>query len=56
MGKCIGNNEKGISGETHDFGVGEKREAVGILISHLGDLLVSGSGAFIAYFSVGLGN
>ena len=54
--KCAGYNDKGIFEANHDFGAGGKREVGWALISQLGDLLVSGSDAFISYSSGELGN
>ena len=50
MRKCIGCNEKGFPQADHDFGTDGNGEVVGMLISHAGDLLISGPDAFIAYF------
>ena len=46
--KCIWNNEKGIFGRDGNIGAGAKTNAVGIAISQVGDLLVSGAGMFFA--------
>ena len=48
-GRCIGDNENGISAVNPDFVAKIKRDVVGVLIAHVGDLLVSGTDAFIAY-------
>ena len=39
-----------------DFGAEAKRDDVGALISHVGDLVVSGTDSFISYISERLGN
>ena len=54
--KCIGVNEKGIFEANKDFAPGEKRDVVGISISHVGDLLIYGSNSFISYLSRKLEN
>ena len=48
-GKCIGDNEKGISGANQNFGTKTKSDVVGMLIPHVEDLLISGADAFISY-------
>ena len=53
MHRC---NEKGVSETNHNFGAIGKTEVVGALVSRVGDLLVSGYGAFIAYLSGDMGN
>ena len=49
------NGEKGIPDPNQDFGTDTKRNDVGMLISHVGDLLVSGTDAFISYIPERLG-
>ena len=48
-GKCVGGNEKGIIGANQNYGAKIKRDFGGMVISHGGDLLISGADALIAY-------
>ena len=49
--KCIRDNVNGISGAHQDFGTKIQRDVVGVLIPHVGDLLISGTDDFIANIS-----
>ena len=50
-GKHIGEYAKCISEANKDYGTDGKRDVVRMLISHVGDLLISGPDSFIAYLS-----
>ena len=47
--KCAGDNERGISRLVGNFGPSGKRNAVGNVVSHVADLVISRTGDFIVY-------
>ena len=55
-GKCIGRNEKGILRSMEILAQSAKREVIGVLISHVGDMLISVSYLCISLLSGRLGN
>ena len=54
--KCIGGNAKSISDANRDFGANGKMDFAGVLIPHVGDLLIYGTDDFIAYLPWRLGS